>query len=65
MEKIGHERTDGDLQLEKNIGRLRSRIEYSDLESISQIGLHQYLDEIIDDVFSFSNKLSKVYFAYH
>ena len=65
MEKIGHERTDGDLQLEKNIGRLRSRIEYSDLESISQIGLHQYLDEIIDNVFSFSNKLSKVYFAYH
>ncbi|MBK9329178.1 MAG: alpha-E domain-containing protein [Sphingobacteriales bacterium] len=65
MEKIGHERTDADLQLEKNIGRLRSRIEYSDLESISEIGLHQYLDEIIDDVFSFSNKLSKVYFAYH
>lgn len=65
MEKIGHERTEADLQLEKNIGRLRSRIEYSDLESISEIGLHQYLDEIIDDVFSFSNKLSKVYFAYH
>jgi len=65
MEKIGHERTDADLQLEKNIGRLRSRIEYSDLESISKIGLHQYLDEIIDDVFSFSSKLSKVYFAYH
>ncbi len=65
MEKIGHERTEADLQLEKNIGRLRSRIEYSDLESISKIGLHQYLDEIIDDVFTFSNKLSKVYFAYH
>ncbi len=65
MEKIGHERTDGDIQLEKNIGRLRSRIEYSDLESISKVGLHQYLDEIIDDVFIFSDKLSKVYFAYH
>ncbi|MFN8236851.1 MAG: alpha-E domain-containing protein [Chitinophagales bacterium] len=65
MEKIGHERTDADIQLEKNIGRLRSRIEYSDLESISKVGLHQYLDEIIDDVFIFSDKLSKVYFAYH
>jgi uncharacterized alpha-E superfamily protein len=65
MEKIGHERSDADAHLEKVIGRLRSKIEYSDLESISKIGLHQYLDEIINDVFNFSNQLSKVYFAYH
>lgn len=65
MEKIGHERTDADAMLEKTIGRLRSRIEYSDVETISEIGLHKYLDEITDDIFNFSNKLSKVYFAYH
>ncbi len=65
MEKIGHERTDADLNLEKIIGRLRSRIEYSDLESISEVGLHQYLEEVVHDIYNFSDKLSKVYFAYH
>lgn len=65
MEKIMHEKSEADAQLEKTIGRLRSRIEYSDLESISKVGLHKYLEEIIDDVFNFSDKLSKVYFAYH
>ncbi len=65
MEKIGHEKSDADAHLEKVIGRLRSKIEYSDLESISKIGLHQYLDDIINDVFNFSNHLSKAYFAYH
>lgn len=65
MEKIGHEKSEADAHLEKIIGRLRSKIEYSDIESISKIGLHQYLEEIINDVFNFSNHLSKVYFAYH
>ncbi|HUM52948.1 MAG TPA: alpha-E domain-containing protein [Chitinophagales bacterium] len=65
MEKITIEKSEADSLLEKTIGRLRSRIEYSDLESISKIGLHKFLEEIMDDVFNFSNKLSKVYFAYH
>ena len=65
MEKITHEQTDADANLEKVIGRLRSRIEYSDLDTIAKIGLHKFLEEIIDDVYNFSDKLSKVYFAYH
>ncbi|MBK8808600.1 MAG: alpha-E domain-containing protein [Bacteroidales bacterium] len=53
------------MVLEKIIGRLRSRIEYSDLETISKIGLHNFLREINNDVYTFSSQLSKVYFAYH
>lgn len=65
MEKITQENTDSDVNLEKIIGRLRSKIEYSDLETIAKIGLHNFLEEVIADVFNFSNKLSKVYFAYN
>lgn len=64
MEKIALERVDGDAGLEKLIGRLRSKIEYSDLETISKIGLHDYLEEIINDIHHISSKLSKDYFAY-
>jgi uncharacterized alpha-E superfamily protein len=65
MEKITLDKTHADANLEKVIGRLRSRIEYSDLDTIADIGLHQFLKETMDDVFNFSNKLSKEYFAYH
>ena len=65
MEKITHEQTDADANLEKVIGRLRSRIEYSDLDTIAKVGLHKFLEEIVADIFNFSDKLSKVYFAYH
>ena len=65
MEKITLDKTHADVNLEKVIGRLRSRIEYSDLDTIASIGLHQFLKETMDDVFNFSNKLSKEYFAYH
>lgn len=64
MEKIAASETDADLMLEKSIGRLRSRIEYSDLDTIAQIGLHNFLQEIVSDVANFSNKLSQAYFAY-
>lgn len=42
MEKITHEQTDADANLEKVIGRLRSRIEYSDLDTIAKVGLHKF-----------------------
>lgn len=65
LEKITIEKLDNEVQLEKIIGRLRSRIEYSDIDSIGKIGLLQFLREIIVDVNDFSKKLSKVYFAYN
>ncbi len=65
MDKIVHDSPEADQDLQKTIGRLRSKIEYSDLQTISRIGLHDYLEEIITDIYAFSDKLSKVYFAYY
>ena len=59
MEKITHEQTDADANLEKVIGRLRSRIEYSDLDTIAKVGLHKFLEEIVADIFNFSDSLIK------
>jgi uncharacterized alpha-E superfamily protein len=52
-------------KLQKITGRLRALVEYSDLESITQKGLHDYLSEIRMNLYAFSNTLGRTYFAYH
>lgn len=51
--------------LQKIIGRLRSSVEYSDIESISEKGLHGFLAEVKNNLYHFSNALTRSYFAYH
>lgn len=50
--------------LEKLLGRLKSRVEFSDISSISQVGLHEFLSDIRTDTYRFSNALGPVFFAY-
>lgn len=52
-------------QLQKIIGRLRSSVEYSDIQSISEKGLHAFLSDVRNDLSKFSNALSRSYFAYN
>lgn len=52
-------------QLQKIIGRVRSTVEYSDIASISDKGLHDFLAEVRQDIYSFSNALSRSYLAYN
>ncbi len=52
-------------KLQKLIGRLRSMVEYSDLESISEKGLHEFLSDVKTDLYGFGNALSRSYFAYN
>ena len=52
-------------QLQKLIGRLRSTVEYSDIESISEQGLHIFLIEVRKSLYGFSSALSRSYFAYN
>ena len=52
-------------QLQKIIGRLRSKVEYADIESISAMGLHVFLSNVKKEIHQFSNALSKTYFAYN
>jgi len=51
--------------LKKIIGRLRAKVEFADMGSISEQGLHAFLMEIKHDFHQFSNALSRSYFAYN
>lgn len=50
--------------MEKALGRLKSRVEFSDISSISTMGLPAFLSDIRNDTLRFSNLLSQVFFAY-
>jgi uncharacterized alpha-E superfamily protein len=52
-------------QLQKIIGRVRSLVEYADIQSISEKGLHDFLSEVKTNLYNFSNILSRSYFAYN
>lgn len=47
------------------IGKLRSKIQYSNLESVSEVGLHNYLVDVNEDLQDIGNALSRYYFAYN
>ena len=46
------------------IGRLRSKIQYSNLDHVSKVGLHNYLVGINEDLLGIGNALNQYYFAY-
>ena len=50
--------------LEKMLGRLKSRVEYSDISSISEVGLHEFLADVRTQAYQFNNALGQVFFAY-
>lgn len=62
---MGAENVEAANQLQKIIGRLRSMVEYSDIESISEKGLHDFLSDVKENLYHFSNALTRIYFAYH
>lgn len=65
MREMTNENLEATLQLKKIIGRLRSKVEYADMDSISDMGLHNFLAEVKSDIYNFSNALGKTYFAYN
>jgi uncharacterized alpha-E superfamily protein len=56
--------TEGYNKVDFLIGKLRSKLQYSDVQSVSKIGLHHYLTEITDDIHTIANTLNQYYFAY-
>lgn len=46
------------------IGKLRSKVQYSDVQSVSNIGLHDYLNEIMNDIDEIGGTLNQYFFAY-
>lgn len=47
-----------------SIGKLRSKVQYSDVQSVSIIGLHDYLTEITTGIDDIGSTLNQYYFAY-
>lgn len=56
--------TEGFAKIDFMIGKLRSRLQYSDVQSVSNVGLHHYLTSINTDISSIGNMLNHYYFAY-
>lgn len=56
--------TEGFSKVDFQIGKLKSKLQYSDVESVSRIGLHLYLTELREDIQSIGKSLNQHYFAY-
>jgi uncharacterized alpha-E superfamily protein len=58
------ENTEGFSKVDFMIGRLRSKLQYSDVQSVSHSGLHHYLKSITTDISNIGETLNHYYFAY-
>ena len=56
--------TEGFSKVDFMIGKLRSKLQYSDVQSVSQTGLHHYLNSITTDISGIGSTLNHYYFAY-
>ncbi len=56
--------TEGYEKINFIIGKLRSKIQYSNLQHVSEVGLHNYLVALNQDLQSIGNALNQHYFAY-
>ncbi|MBY0433835.1 MAG: alpha-E domain-containing protein [Cyclobacteriaceae bacterium] len=55
--------TEGYAKVDFVIGKVRSKVQYSDVQSVSRVGLHPYLKEITSDCYEIGNTLNQYYFA--
>lgn len=55
---------EGSISLEKQIGRICSKVEFADMNTIKQEGLPHFLYSLRNDLTDFSKQLTQVYFSY-
>lgn len=60
----GEQNQEGFAKVQFMIGKLRSKVQYSNVQSVSRIGLHDYLTEITTEIDDIGTTLNKYYFAY-
>lgn len=51
-------------EIQFKIGKLYSKVKYSNVDSITKLGLHQYLKSVHEDLNEIGQALNKHYFAY-
>jgi len=64
-EKIARDKNETNKNLLRQSSRIAGDIKYSDIDTLSLKGLHDFLDETIYEIYEFSNTISKAYFAYY
>lgn len=56
--------TEGYTHVDNLIGKVRSKVQYSDVNTVSGMGLHNFLSEITSDIYAIGGALNQYYFAY-
>jgi uncharacterized alpha-E superfamily protein len=59
-----HSNIEGSVQLQRQLGRIVSRIEFSDMHTIQQEGLPHFLYTLQNELTDFSKHLTQLYFSY-
>jgi len=59
-----HTQMEGSVMLQKQLGRICSKVEFTDLDSIKKEGLPQFLYSLRNDLTEFSKQLTQIYFSY-
>lgn len=55
--------SEGGRQIYFLIGKLRSKIQFSNLQNVSEVGLHNFLKQLNEDLHGIGNALNRYYFA--
>jgi len=56
--------SEGNRKIDFMIGKLRSKIQYSNLQHVSEVGLHNFLTDLNQELQQIGSALNQYYFAY-
>lgn len=59
-----HTKVEGSIKLQKQLGRIASKIEFADMNTIKQEGLPHFLYSLKNELTDFSKQLTQIYFSY-
>jgi uncharacterized alpha-E superfamily protein len=60
----GDTKMEGSDTLQRSIGRICSKVEFADMDTIHEVSLPHYLYSLRNDLVEFSNQLTRIYFSY-
>ena len=64
QEIAAHTKIEGTVRLEKQLGRICSKVDFADMDTIKEEGLPEFLDSLRNDLTDFSKQLTHIYFSY-
>ncbi len=63
-EVVEDTKMEGSENLQKNFGRICSKVEFADMNMIKEEGLPHFLHSLRHDLVDFSKQLTRIYFSY-